>query len=86
MRGASGPPFFSCRVSSRELAKATNVARSNIVAALDTLQTRNIIATRERTATRAAAYIVNPLRLIPGPRRAAAAPRTSSKTISLLLR
>ena len=46
------------RASSRQIAKACNLARSNVVPALDDLATRGLIAIRQGTATRAAAYML----------------------------
>jgi len=52
-------PGHGARASSRQLAKATRLSRSNVQRALDSLNQRCLIATREGTATRSGSYLLN---------------------------
>jgi DNA-binding transcriptional MocR family regulator len=53
------PPEFTVQQSSREIAKATGVARSAVVRAIDDLTEKRFITTRQGTATKASAYQLN---------------------------
>jgi hypothetical protein len=53
------PEHHTARASSRQIAEATRVSRSNIQRALDGLARRSLIATRQGSATAAAAYLLN---------------------------
>lgn len=53
------PVHHSAKASSRQIAGATRLSRSNVQRALDSLNRRRLIAIREGTATRAAAYLLN---------------------------
>ena len=57
-RGAATPNHW-VRASSRELATACRVARSNVQPAIDALTARGLLTTRQGTATTAAAHQVN---------------------------
>ena len=46
----------TAKISSRELARVTGLARSNVQTALDSLTERNLIANDQGSSTRAAAY------------------------------
>jgi hypothetical protein len=53
------PQHHTCRASSRQIAEATRVARSNVKRAIDSLTRRSLIATREGNATTTSAYRLN---------------------------
>ncbi len=53
--------FYTARLSSRELAKRTRMARPAIQKSIDSLTEKRLITTRQGTATQASGYIVHAL-------------------------
>ena len=55
---ATATASTTVQTSSRDIARACKLSRSNVMPAIDSLTTRGLIATRQGTATRAAAYML----------------------------
>lgn len=80
-----GPPVHGVRISSRKLAELAGIARSNVVKALDSLDTRAIITIRQGTATKAAGILLNYAKTVPierGP--VVGPPRSQNETTPVL--